>query len=73
MTLIEVQIQSGKQDALQQKLEQIRKSKQHLFPGTIARYIVGSQTNPGQVIISLIWRYLARKLRSDLGQCTLLR
>lgn len=56
MTLITVQIRVGKQEALIQKLEQIRKSKQHLFPGTIARYIVGSQTNPGQVIVSLIWR-----------------
>lgn len=56
MTLITVQIRMGKQEALIQKLEQIRKSKLHLFPGTIARYIVGSQTTPGQVIISLTWR-----------------
>ncbi len=56
MTLILVQMRAGKQEALMQRLEQIRKDKQHLFPGTIARSIVGSQTNPGQAIISLIWR-----------------
>lgn len=56
MTLILVQMRAGKQEALMQRLEQIRKDKQHLFPGTIARSIVGSQTKPGQVIISLIWR-----------------
>src|SRR5450631_4359774 len=56
MTLILVQMRAGKQEMLTQKLEQIRKDKQHLFPGTIARSIVGSQTKPGQVIISLIWR-----------------
>ena len=56
MTLILVQMRVGKQEMLTQRLEQIRKDKQHLFPGTIARSIVGSQTNPGQVIISLIWR-----------------
>ncbi len=56
MTLILVQMRVGKQEILTQRLEQIRKDKQHLFPGTIARSIVGSQANPGQVIISLIWR-----------------
>jgi hypothetical protein len=30
--------------------------KEHLFPGTIARYIVGSNKQPDFVEITLIWR-----------------
>ena len=55
-TLIFVQVRQGKQNALVKKLEEMRKSKQHLFPGTVARYIVGSKTHPGQVIIVFVWR-----------------
>ena len=55
-TLLLVQIKSGQREALLLRLEEIRREKQHIFPGTIARYIIDSKTNPGQVIILLIWR-----------------
>jgi len=56
LTLILVQIRAGKREALVQKLEEMRKDGGHLFPGTVVRSIVESQTKAGQVIISLMWR-----------------
>ncbi len=56
VTSITVQICPGQQDTLIQKLEEIRQRSQHTFPGTIARFIVESETVPGQVEISFIWR-----------------
>lgn len=56
MTSIFVQIREGMEDALLQKLEEVRQGGQHNFPGTIARFIVESETIPGQVVISLLWR-----------------
>lgn len=46
----------GQQDILMQKLEEIRQRSQHTFPGTIARFIVESETIPEQVEISFVWR-----------------
>src|SRR5258707_9832171 len=56
MTSIFVQVRSGQQNALIQKLEEVRQKGQHIFPGTVARFIVESETTPGQVEISLVWR-----------------
>jgi|SRR5579859_143512 len=56
VTSITVQTRPGQQDILMQKLEEIRQSSQHTFPGTIARFIVESETIPGQVEISFVWR-----------------
>jgi excisionase family DNA binding protein len=56
MTLVHVQIKPGSQDAFLRRLERIRKSGRHTFPGTIIRSIMGSETNPGQAVIVLIWR-----------------
>jgi excisionase family DNA binding protein len=56
---IVVQIKAGSQDLLMKRLEEIRREDQYLFPGTIARFIVKSETFPGQVEISLIWRSTA--------------
>ncbi len=58
-TSITVQIRVGLQDQLMGRLEEIRQSEQHLFPGTVARFIVRSETFPGQVEISLVWRSTA--------------
>ena len=41
---------------LLQRLEEIRQRGQHNFPGTVARFIVESETIPGQLEISLVWR-----------------
>ncbi len=53
---ITVQVRPGQQGALMQKLEEIREGGLHTFPGTITRFIVASETIPGQIEISLIWR-----------------
>jgi hypothetical protein len=58
-TSIVVQIKAGSQDFLLKKLEEIKRGDQYLFPGTVARFIVRSETFPGQVEISLIWRSTA--------------
>lgn len=58
-TSIVVQIKAGAQDLLMSRLEEIRQGEQYLFPGTVARFIVRSETFPRQVEISLIWRSTA--------------
>lgn len=58
-TSIVVQIRSDRQAELMKKLEMIRQGDEHLFPGTVARFIVRSETFPNQVEISLIWRSTA--------------
>lgn len=55
-TSIVVQVRVGHQDELMKKLEKIRQGDEHLFPGTVARFIVESETIPGQIEIALIWR-----------------
>ena len=55
-TLISVQVRKGQERRLMKKLEEIRDEKQHLFFGTIARFIVESEQHPGRMQILLIWR-----------------
>ena len=55
-TSILVQVRSGQQSLWVKKLEEIRARREHIFPGTVARFITESATNPGQVEIELIWR-----------------
>jgi excisionase family DNA binding protein len=55
-TTIAVQLRASKQAAFLQRLEEIRNKKVHLFPGTVARYIAGSNTRPDIVEITFIWR-----------------
>src|SRR6266567_7438806 len=56
VTSIAVQIRTGQQHTLIQKLEEIRRSGQHTFPGTVGRFIIESEAVPGQVEILLVWR-----------------
>jgi len=56
MSLISVQVRAGQRDVLQQKLEVIRKKKQHLFPGTVMRYVAASNDSFERVIFILVWR-----------------
>lgn len=55
-TLIIVRVRPGQQDALLKKLEEVKQSRQHTFPGTVARHVIGSETVPDQVQILLVWR-----------------
>ncbi len=56
MTTISVQVRHGKHRQLIKEFEEIKREKQHLFRGTIARYIVESEAYPGRMNIVLIWR-----------------
>ncbi len=49
-------MRAHRQETLMKRLEEIKEGDQHLFLGTIARFIIKSETVPGQVEISLIWR-----------------
>jgi excisionase family DNA binding protein len=55
-TIILVQMRSGQEAKLAERLDEIRRSGEHLFPGTISRYIMERKQYPGQVEIILIWR-----------------
>jgi len=56
ITSITVQVRPSQQDALMRKLEELKQGSLHTFPGTIARWIAVSETVPGEIEISLIWR-----------------
>ncbi len=56
MSLISVQLLAGQRDVLQQKLEEFRRKKQHLFPGTVMRYIAACGDSPERVFLLLVWR-----------------
>ena len=56
MSLISVHLRAGQRDVLLQKLEVIRKKKQHLFPGTVMRYIAAGSDSSERVFLLLVWR-----------------
>ena len=56
MSLIWVQVRAGQRDALQQHLETIKKKKQHLFPGTVIRYVAASSEAGERVLLMFVWR-----------------
>jgi excisionase family DNA binding protein len=51
-----VKIREGKLNNFRHRLDEIRRKKEHLFPGTIARYILGSDEQPELVEMIFIWR-----------------
>ena len=55
-TSIVVPVQENQQEKLQRRLEELRQEGEHVFPGTVARYIIWSKTHPGALEILLIWR-----------------
>jgi excisionase family DNA binding protein len=56
MTIILVQERVDQHEALIQRLEVIRQSREHLFPGTVIRYLAESGEPAGQVVLILVWR-----------------
>src|SRR6266516_5731568 len=56
MSLVSVQVRAGRHDALQQKLGTIKKKKQHLFPGSVIRYVAASSDAVERVLLLLVWR-----------------
>ncbi len=55
-TLIVVPVPADQRERLQQRLEELKQEGEHVFPGTIARYIIWSKTHPSALEILLIWR-----------------
>ncbi len=53
---IHVQVKAGQLDRLIERLTQIREAQKHLFRGTMQRYIFEDESDPMQIIISLIWK-----------------
>jgi excisionase family DNA binding protein len=58
-TSILVQVRTNQYTKLLARLEEMRRERQHLFPGTIARYILERGRYPEHVEILLIWRSTA--------------
>jgi len=55
VTSITVMIRT-EQPILYQRLEEIRQGGQHIFEGTVARYIMGKAVSPHNLKILLIWK-----------------
>ena len=56
-TSVEVELREGKGEAeFREALEVIKQSGEHLFEGTIARYVLGDEREPRKVQRLLIWR-----------------
>ena len=55
-TTIYVQMRNNREEDLMKRLEKMKQKEQLLFPGTVSRFIIKSETIPGQIEISLIWR-----------------
>jgi excisionase family DNA binding protein len=56
ITLIFVEAFPDKINILKKRLIEIKTSENFIFPGTIARYISQSETQPGRIEIELVWR-----------------
>ena len=56
MTFISVQTKTHQKELLLEQIAAVKYSGEHVFPGTVARYIVRSENMPRQVHIVLIWR-----------------
>ncbi len=53
---IRVQVRPQQQERLKEKLNAIQESQQHLFPGTMQRYIFEDEADPTNVTILLVWK-----------------
>ena len=56
ITDIQVRVHAGQQQKLLEKLEAIRSDMRHMFPGTIGRYVIKTDTSLTSVKIWLIWK-----------------
>ncbi len=55
-TTILVQLRNGRQAELLKRLEAIKQDERFLFPGTVSRRVVKSDTVPNQIEMSFVWR-----------------
>ncbi len=55
-TELVVPVRAGQQEALTERLQAIRDAEEHIFPGTIARYVVSDDPNLQTIRIWLLWK-----------------
>ena len=55
-TEIDVQVRAGQQERLTEKLRAMLRDQQHIFPGSIARYVWQQGEQAGSVRVQLIWK-----------------
>lgn len=53
---IQVPLKEPLVPSLMQRLDEIKQREEFIFPGTVARYIIASNTHPGMIEILLLWR-----------------
>ena len=53
---IRVIVRAGQQHRLLEKLETILEAQNHLFPGTMQRYVFEEEAEPNYIVFSLIWK-----------------
>jgi excisionase family DNA binding protein len=58
-TSILVRVRTNQYARLLARLEEMRRDKQHLFPGSLARYFIEKNRYPEHIEILLIWRSTA--------------
>lgn len=51
-----VRLCPGQEQRFMQKLAEMRRERQHLIPGTVARYISRTRNEPEEIQIVLVWR-----------------
>lgn len=68
MTSISVQVKSDQEAQLSLRIGEVKRSGEHLFPGTVARYLVRRDSRPGQVEIVLVWRSTVMPNEADREQ-----
>ena len=64
-TSIFVPVPADQREKLQQRLDELKQEGEHVFPGTIARYIIWSKTHLGMLEILLIWRSTTMPEKAD--------
>ncbi len=56
ITVITVQLRSKHQRKLVEKLREMKKKQEHLFPGTMERYISAIDESSGIIEIEMVWK-----------------
>jgi hypothetical protein len=65
VTRIEVKVREGQYGRLRAKLQDAYESQRHLFPGTMARYILSFDEQGKEIEIDLIWKSTDKAKEKD--------
>lgn len=64
-TVIRVRMRPHCQEPLEKQLEALKQDDRFLFPGTVSRFIRGSEAHPERIEIFLVWRSTAAPSKED--------